>query len=166
MSQNHFHFLKEHKSLGGVERVKEMMKKQALGQYPQKPWEGCMDRKSKTFIIKDKFSLSHHLNNLDRYQKENVWIGKIQTVWPQSSIFLHFSPLLSHLLDYNPCLASAPYIQTVCDTAECQICIGCIGNTFICVYRIHDTEIVKLPYLPEYVSSKCSKEESKMCSFL
>lgn len=32
MSQNHFHFLKEHKSLGGVERVKEMMKKQALGQ--------------------------------------------------------------------------------------------------------------------------------------
>lgn len=56
--------------------------------------------------------------------------------------------------------------QCVTFTAECQICIGCIGNTFICVCRIHDTEVVKLPYLPEYVSSKCSKEESKMCSFL
>lgn len=32
MPQNHFHFLKEYKSLGEVERAKEMMKKKALGQ--------------------------------------------------------------------------------------------------------------------------------------
>lgn len=32
MPQNHFHFLKEHKSIGAVERAKEIMKKQALGQ--------------------------------------------------------------------------------------------------------------------------------------
>lgn len=92
-------------------------------------------------------------------------IRKIQAVWPPSSIFLHFSPPLSLLLDYSLCLASAPHIQTGCDLYCWMPNLRRLYWKHIYLW-VQNTEAVKLPCLPELVSSKGSKEKSKMCSFL
>lgn len=141
--------------------------KASFGSVATETMKTCMDRKSKAFkcfIINDKFSLSHHLNNFGMQMPKGKCLNQANTdcltsVFYFFCIFHHFCLFYQIIVFVLQVLPTSK--QCVTFTAECQICVGCIGNTFSGVYRVHDTEVVKLPYLPEYVSSKCSKEESK-----